>query len=205
MDANKTNKASKPRGKRQEAQQRQTNSGAPPTLLTMYNQDPFAAPEPVYTEEQYREQGPRAMQGATTTWVSPQVESAVTLPRQKPDRYAPPQMHSAPPFPPQDPYYPPPQGYPPQFQQDYPPMQPPIQNAPMHYGNMPYEAYPPQTPLMNSSMDRKPRPESFVSKKEPKCIYGCIPYKKRPRIICCTSLFLFLLISGILLFMFFPR
>ncbi|KAI8908319.1 hypothetical protein EDD86DRAFT_180756, partial [Gorgonomyces haynaldii] len=42
-------------------------------------------------------------------------------------------------------------------------------------------------------------------KKEPRCIYGCIPYKKRPRIICLVTTFVVLLAIGIVGFLFFPR
>jgi hypothetical protein len=52
-----------------------------------------------------------------------------------------------------------------------------------------------------------PLKPDLISKSQPQraCMYGCIPTNRRSRIICCSVVFLFLAIIGVLIGLFFPR
>jgi hypothetical protein len=49
------------------------------------------------------------------------------------------------------------------------------------------------------------RPDPAKSIKQRRCMYGCIPTNSRSRIICLSTVFIFMTVLGVLLFLYYPR
>ncbi|KAI8908318.1 hypothetical protein EDD86DRAFT_247515 [Gorgonomyces haynaldii] len=178
-------------------------------------------PPPLRYEEPERK--PKRVQGAATVWVKgPQEVSAVTLPRQAYDNHYQDNY--------QDHYYQDQDNYQQQdiyqesgyYQEEKPGYQDYADQQYNQYENQ-YSQHDNQYENQYSqhdnqykydqtaypiSSDTKTWKDTKIQeepKKEPRCIYGCVPYQKKPRYICLGVTAVLLIVLGVLGFLFFPR
>ena len=144
----------------------------------------------------YNQQGP-VQYGTTQGYVNPQVEEYITLPSRGYNELS--HRHPKPyedPYAQQQPY----QQYVPRQMDNQPPMQqmlaPPTPQLPSRAST---------SDLLEKEYKANGSFYPQIGEKEPRCMYGCIPTKRRTRFICIGIVVLVLIILGVVGFFFYPK